>query len=557
MKTFKLNFNNKFKKEILEIHQLLIEFEEKIISVTIVKQIEALLDYYLDKIVKVHNKLANLLDNFEYDKDLDTYLASLSDEINILIEEFVDLIDSKEIDDLRINEFVIPFVNLVEARNSRISNIDSLLTFLNKNNIEINKEQLYKKNNFKDAKILENLEFNQDDALYIKNELFVDDITTRKFKDLCYFMSFETAARGKKPEYVIGGKNDFLDLIQQTINELKELGIYLSDSYKNISYDVFDDISNYELIKVSFLDASLKNLVNHNGTYKDFVFVKNFTTSNVVLFYSIEDNSLFNQSIMFEDQLSSVSTPVYVSFKKELFEKFFKNKMTIKNEDSLYKISNECSFEIPNGKIYTTLEFVKELISCSLIKANSRIKNPRSNMLFLCSSKFVSLICAQTEENILKGPADSFAFTDINSDIHSIISIFCVNKSFVKKFKKYKSLTINSFLKTIYEIQEKYELIASSKQAKDENYINNIDMPMPIFLLFVEESLDLLLSKLDEEKHVISKKFVNELYKEIKSNEKLYNQLLNLNKSFIDLNFDGDLDFNVSYFDEDDIKFKA
>ena len=115
-----------------------------------------------------------------------------------------------------------------------------------------------------------------------------------------------------------------------------------------------------------------------------------------------------------------------------------------------------------------------------------------------------------------------------------------LGEKFSKIINNYNNLTLDKFVTKMQEMQNKYEKIIIDEQKKIGKPTDNIEMPLPILLLFIDQSLNILFNHFEFEERRLSKKLVKEIYEEIKFNKKLYNKLMNLQNSLINFNFDAD-----------------
>lgn len=541
----KINLINKddLKKSIIEMHQSIDALEEAIAKAKSMEELRSSFLKFLDKIHKSYNKVATSVVCFPFDKDCDTYMILLNKELDVLFDEFSNALDNDDYDE-QLSKIIFELIDLFKAREQRISYLNALLSFLKNNKIYIDKEDIFKEICFKNCPIIKSLKFDKNE-LYIKNELFVNDLLNLKFKEMALIISFDDIYNSKtssSKEILTKGK--VIEMLQDIITSYNKLGISFSDAYKTIAFERITNIKNFEIIRISFLDDSIKNLITFIGAYKDFVFVKNFLNHSTILFYSLEGLNFCNQSIIFENVFSNRSTPVYVSFKQELFDKLLNKNMTIKNENSVYRIVSDNKIEYPHSKIYKTLDFVEEIINSPLITISSSINKAQSNCLFSCTLREITLVYTQVIENIKKGTLNSKVYTDIDYNVRTIIEILNINKKFSKSLDNYNYLTLDKFVIKMQEMQDKYEKIILEKQKKTPKYIDNIDLPLPVLLLFIDQSLNILFDKFEFETRVLSKKLVKEIYEEIKSNKKLYNKLMNLQNSLMNFNFDDDIELD-------------
>ena len=536
----KINFINKedFKKWIIEMHQSINELEETISKVKSTEELRSSLFKHLSTTRKSFKKVSMSIVNFPFNKKCEKYMIFFNAELDFLFDELFNVLENDDYDE-PLSKYIVQLINLIKVREQRVSLMNSLLLFLKHNKINIEKDDIYKEINFKNSPIIRNIKFDNNE-LFIKNGLFVNDLLNIKFKEIASIITFDDIYNKKLYNVEILTKEKVIDMLQDIINSYHELGISFSDAYKKIAFERITNIKNYEIIRISFLDDSIENLKTFIGSYKDFIFVKNFLNNSTILFYSLEHSHLYNQSIIFKNVFSNKTTPVYVSFKKELFDKLLYKDMVIKKENSLYRIVSDNTFEYPNSKFYKTLEFVQKLINSPLITISSNMEKTQENRLFLSTLKEINLIYTQTIENVERGILNSQIITDTDSDIRTIIEILNINKKFSRILNNYNNLTLDKFVTKMQEMQNKYEKIIIDEQKKIGKPTDNIEMPLPILLLFIDQTLNILFNHFEFEERRLSKKLVKEIYEEIKFNKKLYNKLMNLQNSLINFNFDAD-----------------
>ena len=552
----KINLINKndLKKWIIEMHQSIDDLEESIAKTKSVDELHSSLFKYLDLIHKSYNKVSMSIINFPFDKNCDKYMILLNKELAVLFDEFSEASEDDDYDET-LSKYIFQLIDLIKARERRISYMNALLSFLKHNKINIKKDDIYKEINFKNCSIIKSVKFDKDELL-IKNELFINDLLNIKFKEIALAIAFDDIYNEKSYKNELLTKEKIIDILDDIIASYHELGISFSDAYKTIAFERITSFKNYEIIRISFLDDSIKNLMTFTCSYKDFVFVKNCLNHSTILFYSLEGSNLYNQSIIFENVFSERNTPVYVSFKKELFDKLLNKDMVIKKENSLYRIVNDNTIEYPNNKIYKTVEFVEEIINSPLITIGSNMEKARENCLFSCTLKEIGLIYTQTIEDIKKEMLNSQLITDVDSNIRTIIEILNINKKFTRILDNYNNITLDKFVIKMQEMQDNYEKIIINKQKKIKKHNDNIEMPLPILLLFIDQSLNILLNNFEFEERHLSKKLVNKIYDEIKSNKKLHNKLMNLQNGLMNFNFDDD-DYELDDFEKPEKIYKA
>ncbi len=524
-----------FKNNLIEVHKLLNEFEEKLLTIINISDLHELVYAYFSRLRESYNCIVDKIDEFPYDKGCDDYLVALSDEIEICTFNYFDFDEEDEFAE-SLNEYISEFVELIEIREKRLTLFNPLFKFIKKHKIEINKNDIYKEINLKSARMIKLLELDSSDSLCVKNKIFLrnflNDISEK------FGIHFNFCKENDKDSKIYLCKDYVTKLITECISKYKKLGITLSNAYKNISFDRIENINCSNVIKISFLDKNLKNLITSLGTYKDFVFVKNLLNNHVGLFYKLKVSNSENETIIYRNLVHGINQPVHIFLSAQTLSSLpLKSNYDIVNENSLYKIKYNSKNDFPMNYSYETLKYVENYITCPLLTSKYSFSKANENLIYNSTSKNINLINAQIVENLNKGSYNSIVYTDINENIDDIIDLLRFNAEFSRIFKKYKKLNSDNFLTKTHQMQEKYEKILFRKQKNDKDYVNNIDLPLPILLFYFKESLELVLDSFQKEKKKIGIKFVENIYDNIAKNTKLYKHLIKLNKNFINFNF--------------------
>jgi hypothetical protein len=535
MAKIKFFYSRDFKKGIIKLHTLLNEYEEKLLKINSVEDINELIDEYGEKLNHAYKKYTNEIVNFPYDENCDQYLMNLADEIEEACFNYLNFDENDEGNNNSIYRYAYNFVNLIKAREKRISLMNDFFSFLKTNNIDIEKDELYKEIDLRNSKIIKFLELNQDDAVCTKNEIIVNNLLHDKFKNPDLFLSSTLIS---KPSEILN-KGLILEMINEIIEEYEKYGLSFSDDYRNIDFETNLKNENYYIYRISFFEPRLKNLSTYLAEYEDFVFVKNKFNQRIYLFYTVVSKLTGSRTTIYQNPITGNLFSVNVNLNKKLFDKFpFLNKYNIKNEDSIYKIDNLSNEE--KEKSYKTMEYVEKYISTPLFNKNINKDNIKSDLIYLGTFKNASFIYTQILENIKKGEYNSTIYTNIDEDIENIIEFLSVNEDFSKIFDKYThELDLVYFADRMKEIEYVFEEILKEKININNEYIEKINLPLPICLCCFKESLNLLLSSLEKQKRKISKNFLNNLYTTLKKDKKLYSKLLELNNYLSMFSLDG------------------
>ena len=538
----KFFYTQNIKKGIIKLHKLLNEYEEKLLNVKTIDDINELLDEYTDKLNQAYKKGTKDIINLPYDEACDEYLIALGNEIDEACLSYTNFDENEN--NNSIYKYAYCIVGLIDVREKRISYMDALFSFLNNYKIQIEKDEIYKDIDFRNSKIIKFLELSQEDALFTKNEIVATVLLHEKFNDADLLLKTTLLT---KPEDFLN-KEIILKMVDEIITKYEKCGLVFSDAYKNIDFEMNLNHKNYYIYRISFIDPYLKNLETYIGDYEDFVFVKSKINQHIYLLYVVSSKITGGKTVIYQNPIKGNLFAVNFEIGDKLLGKFsFLNKLNIKNEDSVYKLEDDCKPK--KDKFYTTMEYVEKYITAPLFNKKTSRDTIENSLLFLGAFKSGNMIYSQILENVRKGQYNSTVFTDINENIHDLIEFMFVNEEFASIFDKYShELDPVYFSDRMLEALYAYEDILLDKYKKDPNYLKENKLPLPYCFLFFKDSLHMLLKALEKQRRSISKRFLNNLYITLRKDKKLYEKVLSLNDSFRVLDFD---DLDIEEFSED------